>query len=248
MIQKINILPKSHNSGPKQDLQKLANKAEFSAGLSHEIATPLASVKTNLKIMKYSQTPTEFIDTALMGLEQIDMLIQNYLQLSKQCNFNLWFNPNMEIVKSIKLLNFKLRRNKIKVKFDLHTEEIYGNPIEFNQVVANLISNAADAYNEITEITDKGTRQIELISRIIKNIYILKVVDYGSGISKAHAKKIFESYFTTKSLETGTGLGLSVSKKIVRDSFHGTLELSSRKSPTIFTIKLPIKEKEESDS
>ena len=243
MIQKLNILPRSHNSETKSDLQKLANKAEFSAGLSHEIATPLASVKTNLKIMKYSQTPGEFIDTALMGLEQIDMLLQNYLQLNKQVSLCVWFNPNMEIVKAVKLLNFKLRRNKIKIKFDLHTEEIYGNPIEFNQVVANLISNASDAYNEISSITDKGIRQIELISRILGNTYVLKVIDYGSGITRAHARRIFDSYFTTKSTDTGTGLGLSVSRKIVEKTFHGSLELSSRKSPTIFTIKFPLKKK-----
>ncbi|MBN1331688.1 HAMP domain-containing histidine kinase [Candidatus Dojkabacteria bacterium] len=221
-------------------LQKLANKAEFSAGLSHEIATPLTCVKTNLEIIKTRQDPEKFIDGALIGLEQIDLILNNYLRLNKQNGFSLRFNPNDEIVKAVRLLNFKIRRNKVKVHFDLRSREIYGNPVEFNQVVANLISNSVDAYDEITAITDKGTRRINIISRMIKNMYILKIVDFGIGIPEENSRKIFRSYFTTKPFEFGTGLGLSVSRKIIQETFRGNLELSSNKNPTIFTIKIPV--------
>lgn len=224
----------------KLKLQQLANKAEFSAGLSHEIATPLTCVKTNLEIIKTNQHESEFVDGALIGLEQIDLILNNYLRLSKQNGFSLRFNPNDEILKAVKLLNFKMRKNRIKVKFDLRAQKIYGNPVEFSQVVANLISNAIDAYDEITAITDKGIRQVEIISRVIKHIYVLKIVDYGVGIPKTKKKKIFQSYFTTKPFELGTGLGLSVSRRIIKNTFKGTLELTSRSNPTTFTIKIPV--------
>ncbi|MBD3280688.1 hypothetical protein GF389_04145 [Candidatus Dojkabacteria bacterium] len=240
---KMNLLPKGEPKLPETKLKKLANKAEFSAGLSHEIATPLTCIKTNLEIIKTRQSPNEFVEGALIGLKQIDLIINNYLHLNKQQKLKLSFNPNKEIMKAIELLTFKLRKNNVKVRFDLRARELYGNPTEFSQVVANLISNSCDAYDEINQFTGKGLRRIEIISRIIGGAYVLKVADYGTGIPKKNQKKIFESYFTTKGIDSGTGLGLAVSKEIVEQNFQGSLELSSRQDPTIFTIKIPFGEK-----
>jgi signal transduction histidine kinase len=108
---------------------------------------------------------------------------------------------------------------------------------ELNQVVANLISNAADA------VANDGTITIRLACREDSDgpVVHMMVEDDGPGIPEENAKRIFEPFFTTKK-DVGTGLGLWVVKEIV-ERHGGAVELSSHNGHTprgaAFTVRLP---------
>lgn len=103
---------------------------------------------------------------------------------------------------------------------------------ELNQVWTNIIHNAIQA------ISQKGVLQIKILQN--GESAIIQFQDSGDGIPEDIQNKIFTPFFTTKPKGEGSGLGLSICKKIV-EAHGGTIYFTSRPGETIFTIKLPLK-------
>ena len=133
------------------------------------------------------------------------------------------------------ILNYKTKKNNVELIFSADENiKIIGDPIKFNQIVTNLVSNAIDACD------DKENKEI-IIDLIKEDNYIeLQIADNGKGISEDIMNKIFEPFFTTK--DGGSlGLGLSLIKKIIEESFLGTISVSSKlNTGTKFTVKIPL--------
>lgn len=91
---------------------------------------------------------------------------------------------------------------------------INGDSVKFNQVVTNIISNAIDSYPE-----DSLCREINTDLTELENKIELKISDHGRGIEDKIINKIFEPFFTTKHNGANLGLGLSLIKKIIEESF-----------------------------
>ena len=109
---------------------------------------------------------------------------------------------------------------------------------QLEQVFVNILLNAVDAINEVTD--EKKEKRISIESALSKDEASITFTDTGSGISEENLTKIFEPFFTTKSQGRGTGLGLWVSYGIIK-SFQGKLEVQSTAGlGTTFTIKLPV--------
>ena len=105
---------------------------------------------------------------------------------------------------------------------------------ELNQVWTNLLSNAIDAVDEGGTITiqtglDKGA-----------GVAYIDIIDDGSGVPKEIQGRIFEPFFTTKGVGAGTGMGLDIANRIVRQRHMGTLQLISRPGETMFRVRLPL--------
>ena len=104
----------------------------------------------------------------------------------------------------------------------------------FKQVLINLVQNA------IVAMPDGG--DLFLSTRITGDKYLISVADTGIGMNSETVSRIFEPYFTTKA--TGTGLGLTMVYKVIKE-FGGDIEVESYEGKgTIFTISLPIPQKE----
>jgi signal transduction histidine kinase len=101
---------------------------------------------------------------------------------------------------------------------------------ELNQVWSNLVENALDAIHEGGEVV--------VSARCENNRVVVRVVDNGPGIPPDIEKKIFDPFFTTKQVGEGTGLGLDISRRIVR-THEGSIELESRPGRTEFRVLLP---------
>ncbi len=158
-------------------------------------------------------------------------------QLNHQ-NVKFLFSLNQEIYQVIQLFHYKTLTQQIEVVF-LETQQVdyFGNPLKFYQVITNLLSNAIDAYDEVTR--DHKSILIKLKSK--DGIAILEVTDEGIGILPEHLSQIFETFFSTKTIERGTGLGLATTKSIVEKELQGTITVkSSRGQGTVFTIEFPI--------
>jgi signal transduction histidine kinase len=103
---------------------------------------------------------------------------------------------------------------------------------ELNQVWTNLLENAIDA------LGDTGT--ITITTRLDRDCATVDIADDGPGIPAAIRDRIFDSFFTTKDVGRGTGLGLATARRIVADRHDGTLTVASEPGRTVFHVRLPL--------
>ena len=136
----------------------------------------------------------------------------------------------MEDVSS--LLGDKLRLASTSIIYEWDSSlEVFGNKTASSQVLVNLINNAMHAMKNVED------KNITLTTRDGNGYVYLLVKDSGEGISFENEDKIFKSYFTTKEKGKGTGIGLSISKKIMKE-MGGDLCLESR-VPATFLMTFP---------
>lgn len=132
------------------------------------------------------------------------------------------------------MLNYKLKKGNIKVTedFDLELPPVKAMVGELNQVWTNLIDNAIDALESQPEA------ELTLITRRDKEFVKVTVCDNCPGVPAEIRSKIFDPFFTTKSVGKGTGLGLDVVNRIVRQH-RGTVTLHSQPGRTEFVVCFP---------
>ncbi len=112
---------------------------------------------------------------------------------------------------------------------------------EFNQVILNLIVNAAHAIGEVTEggATRKG--KITITGQQHEETVELRVSDDGAGIPEAARPRVFEPFFTTKEVGKGTGQGLAIAYSVVVDKHRGNIFFETERGVgTTFVIRLPL--------
>ena len=116
-------------------------------------------------------------------------------------------------------------------------------PGEFNQVILNLIINAAHAIGDVidSQSTEKGV--IRITTRKKENFAEVIISDTGGGIPEAIRQRIFDPFFTTKEIGKGTGQGLAIAHTVIIEKHGGTLNLDSTEGEgTTFTICLPLED------
>ncbi|MEB3178646.1 MAG: response regulator [Nostocaceae cyanobacterium] len=127
----------------------------------------------------------------------------------------------------------------IKEYGDLPEVECY--PGQLNQVFMNLLANAIDALEIVTEEPAKYNPIILISTSVINQQIAIQICDNGIGICREFYHQIFVPFFTTKPPGKGTGLGLSISYKIITENHGGSLECFSEPGKgTKFVIKIPI--------
>ncbi len=136
--------------------------------------------------------------------------------------------------------NYDFKRFAITKELSPDIPKIPISVLEIEQVLLNLLKNAAQAMYEA------GTRnpQITLRTRCEQDFAVIEIEDNGPGMPPEIRKRIFEPFYTTKETGKGTGLGLSVSYSIITNNHNGRLEVDSHPdSGTCFTIWLPLQRK-----
>jgi two-component system C4-dicarboxylate transport sensor histidine kinase DctB len=104
--------------------------------------------------------------------------------------------------------------------------------VRLQQVIVNVLSNAADA------VEGTANRRIELSARAEGDEVVLTIRDHGPGVASAIADRIFDPFFTTKQVGSGLGLGLSISYNIMKD-FEGDLRVANHpEGGAVFTLVL----------
>jgi len=113
-------------------------------------------------------------------------------------------------------------------------------PADLNQVILNMIVNAAHAIGEVVDQgSEKGT--ISISTRRQNGWAEIRIKDTGTGIAEKHRSRIFDPFFTTKEVGKGTGQGLAISHSIIADKHSGTLNFETETGKgTTFVIRLPI--------
>ncbi|MFC3905745.1 ATP-binding protein [Clostridium disporicum] len=223
------------------DIKRLENmRSEFVANVSHELKTPLTSIKGFSETLRYvddSETKNKFLNIIDKEAERLTNLINDILILSNIENLhkmeNSNFSPKEVIENIIDIVRKQAEKSLIKIDFiNDFNGEIIGSKDKFHQLALNLIENAIKYSNE--------NGNVKIIITTNEGYFILKVIDDGIGIPKNDIPRIFERFYRVdKSRSTrGTGLGLAIVKHIVK-LFNGDIIVDSKVGVgSTFTVKI----------
>ena len=224
--------------------QKMESIGTLAAGVAHEVGNPLASISALVQVAQRStQDPflIEKLSLVKSQVTRISKIIRDLVDFSRPSNFELqtvYINECLKEAIEITKVGTKAKHIDFNVKLsdDLPNLPLVADQLE--QVFVNILLNAVDAINEVTDQSKEKSIIIE--SALADDHAVITFADSGSGISEENLNKIFEPFFTTKSQRRGTGLGLWVSYGIIK-SFQGNTEVKSEIGKgTTFTIKLPL--------
>lgn len=222
---------------------KLASLGKLTAGISHEIGNPLASISSLVQEIRSlgleSLDDREFTDTSLKTInshvERIANIVRSLGDFARISTKEKTVSHIQEILdRTINLVKYDKRFKNVRLIAEIDAvPPLRVNPDQIQQVFLNLMLNALDAMPDGGTLTistrRKGGGAIEIVFR-----------DTGTGIDEMIRDRIFDPFFTTKPLGKGTGLGLSICYGIIREH-NGTISVKSKKGQgTAFTIILPV--------
>ena len=230
---------------------RLATVAELTASIAHEINQPLAAIVAN------ASACARFLARGPAALpnarEAADCIVSDATRagevtrriralLRKEAPRHVVLEINRIVDDVIDLLRATLDRQRIAIRTDLAAAlpPIMGDPVQLQQVLVNLVTNAAEAMREMPIGETGGRRRIVTIrSRLGEDeTVVVSVEDTGSGLDLQNLDRIFDSFYTTKA--EGIGVGLSISRSIIEA--HGG-QLSAAPAPrhgACFSFTVPI--------
>ena len=235
-----------------QDITKQENiersRREFVANVSHELKTPITTVKSYVETM--IETPdldnsmrTNFLSVVDKEIDRMTRLVQDLLTLSRLDSNMIkenreYFDVTEAINDIVNSLAFEAEKHNHNMTFKILNTlpPIYMDKDKFGQVLINLVSNA------IKYTPDGG--EIKITAHAINDIVTIKVKDTGIGIPKKDLERIFERFYRVDKArsrsEGGTGLGLAIAKEII-NHFGGEIFIESEFGEgTEASIVLPV--------
>ncbi|MFK7823227.1 MAG: sensor histidine kinase [Oligoflexales bacterium] len=225
---------------------KLAALGEMSAGISHEINTPLAVIKTRASqicrlVAKDSfdkQQIKEFAGIIEQGSDKISKIVDGLKTFARDSTSDPFISVFMSrlVDEAISFSRHQVQKNGAElyitnIPIDV---SITCKPGQIEQVLMNLLGNALDA------IEGLDNKWIKIDFEESDEFFKLRITDSGSGISKEIRRKMMQPFYTTKEIGKGTGLGLSLSRGIM-EHHQGSLSYDEKNRNTCFVLSFPKK-------
>ncbi|TMW70437.1 PAS domain-containing sensor histidine kinase [Alteribacter natronophilus] len=216
--------------------EKLSAVGQLAAGIAHEIRNPLTSLKGFLQLIEiYGNEKKEYFKIMKSEFGRIEQILTELLILSKPQSLDKSsFELNELLVHITALLETQAIIKNIGIEKEFTGKQLHVHCAQhqIKQVFVNLLKNAIEAMDE------GGTITVGLAEE--ERRAVVKVTDEGCGIPKEQLKRVGEPFFSTK--ETGTGLGLMVTFKIIEEH-GGTVQIDSEEGVgSTFTITFPLAE------
>ena len=219
-------------------VDRLSILGEITAGIAHELNTPLGNILGFAELIKERtndkqiiQDIEKVINASIFSRE----IVKKLMFFSCEMPYNMEFIKVMPVVdQALRFLAPNFAKAGLTYKFNIKNEQLEAqiDSVQFTQVLFNLLVNAIYASpvdGLITVNIDNDDAN-----------YFIEIADEGSGIPEEIREKIFEPFFTTKPFGEGTGLGLSVAHGIVKSHRGEITATANHPTGTIFRIKLPI--------
>ncbi|WP_218971551.1 PAS domain-containing sensor histidine kinase [Neobacillus soli] len=212
--------------------EKLHIAGQLAAGIAHEVRNPLTVIKGFLQLMETQLDNKLYFDIIQAEMDRIELILSELLVLAKPQDFKFEKEDLKTLIEDVKtLIGTEASMNNVQI--DIVNE--YKNLIvkcdknQLKQVLINFLKNAIEAMPKGGFIT------IEVKKHSISKVKML-IKDTGSGMPQHILKRIGEPFFTTK--ESGTGLGIMISKQII-ENHNGSIHFWSDQKGTIIEMILP---------
>lgn len=236
------ITTRRHEEHARLQLQKLEATATLAGGVAHDfgnlVGAILSAARGGQIEAAAGKDTTETFEDIATAARHAAALVERLLAFARpQAPSRERLDLEALVSELIRLVRPSLPR-RIKLECDVqgNVGEVFGDPAQVHQVLLNLISNAGQA---IGPASGTITIQLDSIETDQGPAARLRVVDTGVGMTKVVAERVFDPFFTTRSDEGGTGLGLAAVQTVVA-GHHGTIDVDSTVGRgSTFTVLLP---------
>jgi two-component system NtrC family sensor kinase len=218
--------------------EKLASIGLLSAGVAHEINTPLTGISSYIQMLQKKLTDTHYaqiLEKVEAQTDRVARIIKNLLTFARSPSEASFQRVDLKssLEEILSLIDYKLKTMNIRLRLDLApVPPLYAQGERLQQVFINIILNALDAM--------PGGGELGIALAREGDAEVVRISDTGTGIKPEHRSRIFDPFFTTKGVGKGTGLGLSISYAIVKEH-DGRIDVQSEVGRgSTFTITLPV--------
>ncbi|WP_064094201.1 PAS domain-containing protein [Rossellomorea aquimaris] len=227
---------KKRNEDLLKKSEQLAMIGQLAAGVAHEIRNPLTTLKGFLQLMTESAQDDFYLGVIQGELDRIEIITNEFLALAKPraVQFSLTSLTSL-LTSSVEFIKMECLKQGVDVRFSVEEAEIYCDSHQIKQVILNVMKNALEA------MPSGGLLSVQLEKN--ENDANITIQDTGSGIPPERMKHLGEPFYSTK--EKGTGLGLMICQKIIKEH-NGSISIQSNVNEgTTVSILLPIVNEEE---
>ncbi len=182
------------------------------------------------------------LNQSLEGVDRVAKIVRAMKEFSHPAREKTATDLNRAIQSTITVASNEWKYvAEVDLDLDANLPSVHCSPAEFNQVVLNIIVNAAHAISDVVGDGGKGKGKIRVKTRADGDWAILEITDSGCGMPPHIQQRIFDPFFTTKEVGKGTGQGLAIAHNVIVDKHGGTIKVTSAPGAgTTFTIRLPI--------
>jgi two-component system, NtrC family, nitrogen regulation sensor histidine kinase GlnL len=214
--------------------------------ISHEIKNPLGGIKGAAQLLCRNVSDsslTEYADLIILETDRLNAILQDYLTICRKPSFNA-VNVHEIMEKALAIMAVPIEKAGVSIKrfYDPSLPQVLGDESKLLQVFLNIVKNAVESMLKGGRIEVSTYPSKELFGEHgkVKRMALLTIQDTGKGMTAEEIQKIFLPFYSGK--KGGTGIGLALSKKIIKDH-GGMISVKSRKGEgTSFFIYLPFKE------
>jgi len=214
----------------REEAERLVFLGNLVANFAHEIKNPLngLSIATQRLIKEFPSRDQECAQITKSLKKEIDALnkiVNDFLVLARpKMKEKAPFKISTVLDETRDLIVHQLREYGIKLNYNIQTDtEILGNVEDFRRALLNILLNAIDA---VSAVRDRA-REINVSMKVVAGVVKIIIADTGIGMDKEETERIFSPYFTTK--KSGTGLGLYIAQKIIKDH-QGSIKIESQRN------------------
>ncbi|MCA1025973.1 MULTISPECIES: sensor histidine kinase [Cytobacillus] len=217
------------------------NLSTLAASMAHEIRNPLTTVKGFLQLLKpylNESGKNQYVDIALDEINRANDIIHEFLNAAKPTDkIKEGISINKLVHDTFLLFQSEAILKNTALSFQLSKDDpyIYGNAKQLKQVLVNLIKNALESFDTQEQHQDNT---INISVRSTAETCLIVIKDTGFGMNEETLEKLFQPFYSTKT--TGTGIGLSICKRII-EQHNGWINISSEMNVgTTIKITLPL--------
>lgn len=220
------------------EVERLAELGRLSSSILHEISNPITSALLYLE--QYKDQPAAAIRKVQASIKTLREYVEAARQQARGESQSIQFRVNHQIAQLKRVVQPLAKQAGVQLTFATNQDCIlYGDPVKFQQVVANLIVNAIEAYGH--DSAPELVKPVRVSLYACEDCFTIEIADWGQGIKPSQIGRIFEPFYTTKSHNGhGLGIGLAIVKQHVTSDFNGSISVrSGRRQGTTFSVTIP---------